>query len=92
MIRPPPSTDVLQLWIYSIGVVATVLFLMIMVCCFAFRQERSERAARRKAKAVHSVALEQWQQQVNSFPNLADRPASDILVELGLGQHQAQPL
>jgi hypothetical protein len=85
MIRPPRSTDVLHLWIYCISGVGFVLFLMIMVCYFACRQECSERASRRKAKAVQSVALEQWQQQVNSFPDLASRPASDILVELGLG-------
>ena len=92
IIRPPPSTDLLQLWIYSISAVGFVLLLMMMVCYLACRQERSERAARRKAKVVQSVAVEQWQQQVNSFPNLSDRPASDILLELDLRQHPHQVL
>jgi hypothetical protein len=61
-----------------------------MVCYLAFRQECSEMAARRKAKALHYARLQEWQQQVNSFPNLTHRSASDILVELGIGQHQPQ--
>ncbi len=64
---------------------------MFMVCYLAFRQEWAERAARRKAKVLHYARLQEWRQQVNSFPDLTHRPASDILVELGIGQHQPQP-
>ena len=62
-----------------------------MVCYLAFRQECSDIAARRKAKALQYARLQEWQEQVNSFPDLTHRPASDILVELGIGQHQPKP-
>ncbi len=62
-----------------------------MVCYLAIRQECSDMAARRKAKALQYARLQEWQQQVNSFPDLTHRPASDILNELGIGQHQPKP-
>jgi hypothetical protein len=88
---PPPSIDILRLWIYCISGVVTVIVLMFVVCYMVFRQECSGMAARRKAKALQYARLHEWQQQVNAFPNLTHRPASDILVELGIGQHQPQP-
>ncbi len=91
MLSPPKSLDIVRLWIYCIGGVATVIMLMIMVCYLAFRQECADRAARRKARALNYTRLQQWQQQVNSFSDLTHRPASDILVELGIGQHQTHP-
>jgi hypothetical protein len=90
MIEPPTSTNIARPWIYCISAVATFIFLMIMICYLAFRQECSDMAARRKARARQYARLQEWQQRVNSFPNLAHRPASDILVELGIGQHQPE--
>ncbi|CAF1388963.1 unnamed protein product [Adineta steineri] len=87
---PPPTDDILRLWIYCISGFITVIFLMIMICSIACRQECLDRAARRKAREHQYNRLQEWQQQVNSFPNLTHRPASDILAELGIGQHQPQ--
>jgi hypothetical protein len=42
-------------------------------------------AAKRRAKMLQYARLEGWRQRVNSFPDLTHRPASDILVELGIG-------
>jgi hypothetical protein len=91
MLSPPPI-GILRLWIYCISGVVSVIILMIMVCRVAFRQECSEMAARRKARALQYARLQEWKQQANSFPNLTARPASDILVEFGIGQHQPQPI
>ncbi|CAF0833001.1 unnamed protein product [Adineta steineri] len=89
MVGPPPgSSDIVRLWIYCISGVATVIFLMIMVCYYAFHQEWSDRAARRQATENQRSRLLQWKEQVNSFPNLSHRPASDILAELNIGQHK----
>ncbi|CAF1110632.1 unnamed protein product [Adineta ricciae] len=86
-----PPHDITRLWLYCIGGVATVIFLMVTVCYFACRQEYTDRAERRKAKERHLVTVQQWQQQVNSFPDLSRRPASDILMELNVGQHRPNP-
>ena len=51
-----------------------------------------ERAARRKAKALHYARLQQWKQQKNSFSDLTHRPTRDILVEMGIAQHNPQPI
>jgi hypothetical protein len=91
MLSPPKSLNIVRLWIYCIGGVVTVVILMIMVCYWAFRQECADRAARRKARALNYTRLQQWRQQVNSFPDLTHRPASDILVELVIAQHQTHP-
>ena len=90
MLSSPHSLDPIRWWIYCIGGVVTVIILMFMVCYHAFRQEWSERAARRKARALNYARIQEWQQEVNSFSNLTNRPASDILSELGIGQHKSQ--
>lgn len=61
-----------------------------MVCYYAFRQEWTEMAARRKARALNYARVQEFQQQVNSFSNLTNRPASDVLAELGIAQHKPQ--
>ncbi len=85
---PPTSTNIFHLWIYCATGFVTVILLMIMICFFAFRQECSEMKARKRAKTLHYARLQEWRQQMNSFPDLTHRPASDILIELGIGQHQ----
>ncbi|CAF1226582.1 unnamed protein product [Adineta ricciae] len=89
---PPTSTDLIRLWIYCITGVATVVLLMIMVCYYAFRQECSDRAERRRAKELHYTQIQELQRQVDSFPDLVHRPASDILMKLGIGEHQPRPV
>lgn len=87
---PPATTDIVRLWIYCISGVVTVIILMVMVCYLACRQEWRDMKARKEARANQYARLQEWQEQVRSFPDLSNRPASDILVELGIGQHQPQ--
>ncbi len=42
------------------------------------------------AKALQYARLEGWRQRINSFPDLTNRSASDILVELGIDQPQTE--
>ena len=59
-----------------------------MICYYASRQEYSDRTERRRANELHYTRIHEWKLQVNSSPDLAHRPTNDILLELGIGQHQ----
>ena len=67
---PRNLSDVNQLWAYCIGGVAMVIFLMVMVCYLACRQECQERSARKKAKFAHQAHIERWQQAIHSSPDV----------------------
>lgn len=63
---PRNLSDVHRLWAYCISGVAMVIFLMMMVCYLACRQECQERSVRKKAKMAHQAHIERWQRAIRS--------------------------
>jgi hypothetical protein len=78
-------------WGYVIGGISTLVMAIIVIVVSLCRQYCKEQAMEERKKAARSAKLLQWQQQANSFTNIAYRSDTDILTRLGMSELQSIP-